>query len=147
MAARFDLKEAREMLGRPFATVRESLEDGGEYRGQARYEGLEGVEQVYNKEKFAGRVYGRDGRVEVIYVPGGSALADTTVKELSSGMKGKGKEMRSRAGKEFTHVVYAEEGLAFSAEGDELGFVEVFRPRPLKQYLEDIYRDPGPFTR
>jgi hypothetical protein len=55
--------------------------------------------------------------------------------------------MRSRAGKEYTHTVYPTEGVAFSADGDEVVILEVFPPRTLDAYLKEIYEDPGPFIR
>jgi hypothetical protein len=43
--------------------------------------------------------------------------------------------------------VYASEGVAFSAAGRSLNFVEVFRPRSQKEYEAEIYREPKPFIR
>ena len=148
MTANFDLAASRALLEMTEAGVRRELDaDHGEVRDDVAYEGLEGVTQLYNRDRFAGRVYLRDGRVAIVYVPHGPALSRTSVKQLIRGLHGKRKEMRSRAGKEFTHVVYAEDGIAFSADHDDLQFVEVFRPRSLKDYLAQVYRDPGPFIR
>ena len=47
----------------------------------------------------------------------------------------------------FNHHVHAEQGVAYSADGDEVAFVEVFRPRSLAEYERDIYRDPGLFIK
>lgn len=148
MAARFDLAASRELLKLSPARVRDRLDiEHGETHHGASYEGLKDLTQYYNAAAFPGRVYVSGERVEMVYIPHGSALADTTVKELRSALKGKSKSLRSRAGKEFDHMVYPADGVAFSCEDDELRFVEVFPPRPLEAYLDEIYRDPGPFTR
>lgn len=148
MPARFDLAASRAMLNLSPAGVRDRLDiEHGETHRDVSYEGLQGLTQYYNPAKFPGRVYVSSERVEMVYIPHGSALADTTVKELRSALTGKSKDLRSRAGKEFDHIVYATDGVAFSREDDELRFVEVFPPRPLQAYLDEIYRDPGPFTR
>lgn len=148
MPARFDLEEARALLGLSEARLRERLDvENGQVQEDVRYERLEGVTQLYNPEAFAGRVYIRGGRVEMIYVPNGPALADASLNDLRRGLRSKPKELRSRAGKEFTHVVYPEDGLAFSVADDDLRFVEVFPPRSFQDYKAQIYRDPGAFVR
>ena len=148
MPATFDLSAARALLKLSPARVRDRLDiERGETHKDVTYEGLPNLTQYYNPAAFPGRVYVSDARVEMVYIPHGPALADTTVKELRRSLTGKSKELRSRAGKEFGHIVYPTDGVAFSCEDDELRFVEVFPPRTLQAYLDEIYRDPGPFTR
>ena len=36
--------------------------------------------------------------------------------------------------------------MAFSADGDEVEFLEVFPPTTLERYESEIYREPGPFV-
>lgn len=147
MSAAFDLDECRALLDLPLERVLKTLglraSDGNE---DVAYEGLEGVTHYYNPDRFPGRVYVRDGRVVMIYVPG-AALSDVDPSELARAAHGEPEELRSRAGKEYAHEVYAEDGLAFSSDGESLAFLEVFPPQSSAEYRANIYRDPGPFTR
>jgi len=145
MSATFDLEACREMLKLTPEEVRDRLK-GGEVRERVQYEGIKGVTQYYNAEVFPGRVYVSDKRVEMVYVPQ-RALQDITAKEIKSLIKGRTKSLRSRAGKEYTHVVDADDGVAFSADKDEVVILEVFPPRSFKKYEEEIYEDPGEFIR
>jgi hypothetical protein len=109
-----------------------------------RYEGLENLSVLYRPDLFPGRIYLRDGRPQIIYL---SAPEDTTETELRGVVHGLGVDLPSRAGKMFNHRVYVEAGIAISADGDEIAFVEVFPPCSLAEYEHDIYREPGPFIR
>jgi hypothetical protein len=142
----FDLDGCRAMLQLSEDQVRERLDgEGSETRRDLRYEGLEHVTQYYNPRVFPGRVYVRDGRVQMVYVPSGPALKGLTTDQLEKQLGGKATELRSRAGKSSVQTVRPQEGVAYSSEGDEVQFVEVFSPRTLDAYKSDIYRDPGPF--
>ena len=55
--------------------------------------------------------------------------------------------LRSRAGKTAALEVWPEAGMAYSADGDTVHFVELFPPRSLAAYEQEIYQDPGPFVR
>jgi len=148
MTAKFDLAESKKLLGLSDEALRKALDiANGETRERVGYEGLSGLTQYYNPEKFAGRVYVGDGEVQMIYVPAGAALEGLTPKELKKKLKGSGKELRSRAGKEYTHYVFADQGVAYSSDGDDIQIIEVFPPRAHKAYLAEIYEDPGPFKR
>lgn len=144
-----DLDACRALLELTDAQVRARLQiDGaGETHEGVQYEGIVGVTQYYNPDAFAGRVYVRGDRVEIVYVPSGPALAGVTRADLDAPAGGEPAALRSRAGKEYVHYAHPEQGLAYSAEGDDVLFVEVFRPRSLEAYEAEIYRDPGPFTR
>lgn len=145
MSVPFDLDECRAMLELSPDEVKERLA-GGEVRERVQYEGIKGVTQYYNPDVFPGRVYVSEERVEMVYVPR-TALQDVTAKEIKSHIKGRTKSLRSRAGKEYTHVVDADDGVAYSTDDDEVVILEVFPPRKFKQYEEDIYEDPGEFIR
>jgi hypothetical protein len=56
--------------------------------------------------------------------------------------------LRSRAGKQFLHRIFAARGVAFSARkaGDDLLLLEVFTPRSLEEYMDSLYDDPGRFS-
>jgi hypothetical protein len=140
-----DLDEARTLLGLTESQVLARLGAGeDDVQRDVGYEGLEGLSVVHRPEAFAGRVYLRDGTPELVYF---SAPEGVTGSGLDAELGGTGAELRSRAGKMFNHHVHAEQGVAYSADGDEVAFVEVFAPRPLADYERDIYRDPGPFVR
>ena len=54
-------------------------------------------------------------------------------------------QLRSRAGKNSRIELYAERGIAYSHDDDQLEFVEVFPPASTQWYLDEVYRDPGEF--
>jgi len=112
-----------------------------------RYEGLEHVTHYYNPSVSPARVYVSDGRVQMVYVPSGAAVAETTPSEIDAQIGGRGHRLRSRTGKTANQYVQAERGVAYSEDEGRVQFVEIFPPRSLEAYLKDIYRDPGPFTR
>jgi hypothetical protein len=142
----FDLDACRALLGLSETQVKERLQiHGDEARRGVRYEGLEGLSQYYNPDVFPARVYVRAARVQMVYVPSGPALRDVTREELEAQIGSEPTPLRSRAGKEYVHYAHPEQGVAYSSEGDEVRFVEVFPPRSLDAYRAEIYRDPGPF--
>jgi hypothetical protein len=145
MAERLDLDEARDLLGLTQDELVARLGVGpGDIDPGYRYEGLDDVAMLYSPDAFPGRIYLRDDRPEIVYV---SEPAGWSEAKLEAELGGPGDELRSRAGKTFTHHVHADRGVAWSSDGDEVAFVEVFRPRSLAEYERDIYRDPGPFIR
>jgi len=127
--------------------VRRRLAPGGEVRHDVSYEGLEHLTEIYNPSVFPGRVYVRDGAVQLVYIPSGAALENVSMDDLEAQLGGEGVPLRSRAGKVFGHYVHADKGVAYSANEEEVAFIEVFPPRSHDAYLADIYREPGPFIR
>lgn len=109
-----------------------------------RYEKLTGVNRLHNPEKNPAHFYFRDTLLEMIYL-GGDALHDVSAADLQQGLDGAGTLLRSRAGKRANLHVYPEQGVAFSEEGGELDFIEIFPPTTLSQYQERIYKEPGAF--
>jgi hypothetical protein len=55
--------------------------------------------------------------------------------------------LRSRQGKTANQYVYPQRGFAYSEDGGEIGFVEVFPPMTLDAYRAKIYAEPGAFIR
>jgi hypothetical protein len=142
MAAR-DLQTARELLDLSQEELLDRLgADESDIEPGFKYERLENLSVLYRPDAFPGRIYLRDGKPQLIYfsAPEGAA-AEWGVAH------GLGVDLPSRAGKMFNHRVYVDPGIAISADGDEIAFVEVFRPCTLAEYKRNIYRDPGPFIR
>lgn len=144
----FPLAKFQEALGLDEQEVQRRFgASGGQVQHDVRYEGLEHMTQYYNPSVLPARLYVRDGQVQLVYVPAGGALADTTPADIDAQVGGRGHRVRSRAGKTANQYVQAERGVAYSEDGDEVDFVEIFAPRSLQAYLRDIYRDPGEFIR
>jgi hypothetical protein len=144
----FALPAWQELLDLTEAEVRHRFATaGGEVDPDRRYEGLEHVTQYYNPAVLPVRLYVRDGRVQMVYVPSGPALAGTTPSEIDAQVGGRGQRLRSRTGKTANQYVQAERGVAYAEDGGTVQFVEIFPPRSHAAYLQDIYQDPGPFTR
>ncbi len=142
-----DLAAARALLDLSEEQLRGRFQiDGGEVHADRSYEGLQHVTQYYNPKVFPARVYARDGRVHMVYVPSGPALEGLTPSGLAAQLGSEAAQMRSRAGKEFVHFVHAEQGVAYSGDDQEIIFLEVFPPRSLQTYLAEVYRAPGPFV-
>jgi hypothetical protein len=142
----FDLDACVAMLGLSDEQVRARLQiERGETRPRARYEGLQDLTGYFNPAVFPGRVYVGSARVQMVYIPAGPALRGVTPAELGARMGSEPVLLRSRAGKEYVHYAHPEQGVAYSSDGDEVVFVEVFPPRSLGAYLAEIYRDPGLF--
>ena len=114
---------------------------GGEVERELRYEGLGEVDAVVGT---GARVFLRDGRPVLVYL---SEPEDVTEASLAAELGGPGELLSSRTGKTFNLHVHADQGVAYSADGDDVAFVEIFRPRSLAEYERDVYVDPGPFIR
>lgn len=149
MTISFDLAAAHALLGLSEEDVRERLgATDGNVRREVAYERLKDVTEIYRPETFPGRIYLRNGSVELVYVPYGPALDGLTSADLEAELGKEGEQLRSRAGKTFTHYVHAQQGVAYTADSDDaVEFVEVFGPRTLEAYRADIYEDPGDFIR
>jgi hypothetical protein len=112
---------------------------------EVRYEKLEDVDAVEGPG-VPGTVFLRGGRPELVYLRG-QAVAGWTPAALRAELGEPEKQLRSRAGKAYTQFVYPDAGVAYAAQGDDLAYVEVFRPRSLADYERDIYREPRAFIR
>ena len=145
---RFDLASSLALRDLPEPQVRQTLTiNSGGVREDVSYEGLENVTELYNPAAFPGRVFVRDGRVQMIYLPRDGGLDDLTPADLESQLDSSYVELRSRAGKRFRHRVHPDLGVAYSASGDAIAFVEIFSPRSIQAYQAEIYREPPPFKR
>lgn len=124
------------------ATNRLELSDE-HMEGGLQYEGLKGVTMAHNPERHPGRFYFRDGRLAMLYVANPGLDAGTLERDLGE----PDVMLRSRAGKGYAHHVYADRGVAYSSKGDDVAFIELFPPTSVERYEQEIYEDPGAFTR
>ncbi len=93
------------------------------------------------------RIFVRGQDVVLIYVGEDSLPAGTDHLALVEAAGSDGVTLRSRQGKSaLTHVV-ADRGLAWSEDGGEVGFVELFPPTTIDVYRKTIYREPPKFKR
>lgn len=138
--------DARALLGRSFEELRSHLGSDIEAVPGDEYARLQDVTSVAGGPGFPGTLYLLDGVVELIYVDG-EAMTDLRAGDLAAELGDDGAALRSRAGKQATLWVHAEQGVAFSAQGDDIDFLEVFRPRTQAAYESEIYFDRGAFIR
>lgn len=110
------------------------------------YEGLRGVDCLYEPSAFPGHFFFRDDELAMIYVPR-SALADTDSGALRQALGEPAATLSSRTGEDSTLLVYPEQGVAFATDGERVEIVEVFPPTTLDAYAKEIYKDPGEFIR
>jgi hypothetical protein len=111
-----------------------------------RYEKITDVDRVQlgDDQHF----YFKDGGLKMIYLSEGR-LATTVWTEFKSSADASASEtvVRSRAGKTANQVVFAEQGITASVQGNDVNFVEIYPPQSLEEYLATIYREPMPFIR
>lgn len=110
------------------------------------YGAMHDVTSVNAEPTFPGKLYLDDGRVELVRVSR-RPLADLSRADLDAQFGADAIRLRSRSGKKANLWVHAEQGVAYSAQGDTLDFLEVFGPRSQAAYEAEIYADPGAFIR
>ena len=110
------------------------------------YEGLKKLHLLESENTDPIEVYFSGDKFALGYVEGPS-LADGNKRELLAALGEPADKLASRAGKGSTIYVYPEKGLAFSAKGQELEFLEVFPPTTLAKYKKDIDREPPDFVK
>lgn len=137
---------ARDYLGRSRAEVQALLGAEAEHVAGDEYGRMVGVTSISGSAVFPGTLYLRNDEVELVYV-GDAALSDVSRSDLEAQLGGEPVHLRSRAGKQATMGVHAEQGVAYSAQGDALDFLEVFRPRGQEAYEAEIYLEPSAFIR
>ena len=139
------LDDARAYLGRSLEEVQRALGPHAEPIPGDEYGKLGEVTSIEYEVVFPGTLFLRDDRVELVYL-GEDAVAGLSAADLAADL-GDAARLRSRAGKHATLFVHAEQGVAYSAQGDRLDFLEVFQPRTQAAYEAEIYREPHAFIR
>lgn len=140
------LADARAYLGRTLEEVQRALGPHAEPIPGDEYGAMGEVTSIEYDVVFPGTLFLRDDTVELIYL-GEDAVAGLSRADLAAELGGEAVRLRSRAGKQAGLFVHAEQGVAYSAQGDSLDFVEVFRPRSQSAYETEIYREPHAFIR
>jgi hypothetical protein len=131
------LKLARPQLLERIGRTDDDVEDG------CAYQSLEGLSAVRRTERPAVDIYLDGDRVVMIAV----SSPDITPAALRRLVAPGATELPSRQGKSAVITVDAKAGLAFSAEDDEVGFVEIFPSTTDDDYRSRVYWDPGAFTK
>jgi hypothetical protein len=137
------------LIGDSFENIRKKLSASeNEFADGRAYQKLKNLTWMHSPNADMAHYYFREGKLLLVYlneaVPEVKGLRpDELIQSL--GTPSDQDYLRSRAGKTATQLAYPEQGIAFSYEGDEVVFVELFAPMPRKEYLETIYEDPGNF--
>jgi hypothetical protein len=102
-----------------------------------------GLDMLYVPGKHPGRFYFTGDQLLLIYVSGvegldPEALAAQFPPEVA---------LRSRAGKTYEHQVAPAAGVAWSENGEEVAFVEVFAPCSLESWRTRFYTEPPAFRK
>ena len=121
--------------------------DDAHIDGNAGYGKLGPLTELYNAKSHPARFYFDGDTPVLVYIDDPAALAGCDAADLLQRLGKPAAELRSRAGKAFTHYAYPDAGIAFSAHQRTIAYLEVFAPGPLQGYLDRIYVDPGAFTK
>lgn len=115
-------------------------------RKKQKYEGLSGLDELENEATSPVTIYFKGDAFALGYIEGPS-LAEGSKRDLIEALGEPEERLPSRGGKGSTICVYPAKGLAFSATGQMLEFLEVFPPTTLAKYKKDIYRKPPDFIK
>lgn len=105
------------------------------------YEGLGGVDCLYEPSAFPGHFFFRGDALAMIYIPR-SALTDADPDELRRALGEPAATLSSRTGEDSSLLVYPDQGVAFATDGEHVEIVEVFPPATLDDYRTRIYKEP-----
>jgi hypothetical protein len=111
-----------------------------------RYEKITGAIRVdvSNDEFF----FFRHGTLRIIYISN-DVMADKLWCEFRNSFDTctPEKTVRSRAGKTSNQLIFASQGFTASLNGDGVDFIEIYPACSLKDYLDEVYKEPGLFIR
>lgn len=141
MAPTFE--QARTFLGFDRNALLTSLGGSSANVQPAAYGPSKNLEAVYIPTRSPARYYLQEGKVILAYFSG--ATVDSTSPAALSITYPGAIMLASRAGKEFTHHVDAVGGIAWSDDGTDVAFVEVFQPMDIDRWKALFYQDPGVF--
>jgi len=137
---------ARTFLGLSLEEAKRVLDNAAQPVPGDEYGRMRNVTSIENPAVFPGTLYLENETVQLVRV-GCEVLADITSTDLREHFGDDAVRLRSRAGKRAHLWVYAEQGVACSAEGETVHFLEVFPPCSQGEYEARIYREPHDFIR
>jgi hypothetical protein len=111
------------------------------------YEKLTQLTRLHNPDVHPGYFYFRDGKLAMLYIGDDEYLKTLEPKVLETRLPQASAILRSRAGKHYNHYVYPSQGVAFSADSDNVSFIEIFPPTSLEKYQAEIYAEVPPFIK
>ena len=118
----------------------------GDREPYGSYGRLEGLDVLKSPEVPAIRFFLKGDSVELVYIGRAAFPPGLTEGSLRAAFNEPQTEfLRSRQGRMGEMAVMAEAGIAWSSLGEELGWIELFRPRSFEQYQHDIYEPPPMF--
>jgi hypothetical protein len=144
------MKTLDELLALRGADLREVTERTGADPAQRRpskgYQNLsDGVESFDTPD--GSRVFVRGDELLMIHVDEEALPPGVDADTLAEAVGTAGEALRSRQGRRAMMHVVADQGIAWSEEDGELGFVEIFPPSDFEAYRSRIYQQPGAFIR
>jgi hypothetical protein len=113
------------------------------------YGKLAGLIEYHNPAAHPARFFfkGENSGSAVMYISAPEALTGLGTDSLRRELGAPAAMLPSRAGKSYTHAVYPEHGVAFSADNTNVAFIELFPATTLERYQAEIYDRPEPFTK
>ena len=140
------LNDLTRLSGASLETVASAT--GADLGGREAVDGYQRLKDVDVVETTSGaRVFLRGDQVVLIYVGEDWLPAGTDHQALVKAAGSDGEELRSRQGKSAVMHVVANKGIAWSEDGNEVGFLELFPPTSVDAYRKTIYREPPKFKR
>ncbi|MFT3773293.1 MAG: hypothetical protein QM820_48560 [Minicystis sp.] len=121
--------------------------DARHVRRGVKYQRLTNLIEVRNEKADPAFFHFRDDKLVLLYVSGKEALGALRAPALYAQLGGRGVELASRSCHSCVLHVYPQKGVAFSSEGDDLNFVEVFPPTTIEAYQAEVYIEPTPWLR
>ena len=122
--------------------ARLSLKDEAIQIGRS-YGSLQDLSVVVHTAELPCTMYFKNGEFVLLYVSGDQSTY--TAKSLHKQFPNTDAVSPSRAGKRFSHYVAPDKGIAWSDDGEELAFIEIFPATTLHGWKETLYTNPGSF--
>jgi hypothetical protein len=119
----------------------------GERVKDVGYEKLVPLDRYGEKGQPNAYFFFRGKQLVMVYSGVDAYLAKLSMPAIEKELGPAEKVVRSRQGKTANMHLYPSKGFACSEDHDEIGFVEIFPPMSLKDYLAEIYEDVGPFIK
>lgn len=113
----------------------------------AGYEKMKELTRIHQPETIPGYFYFSGNDLRLIYIADNDLPQQLWNEFMESVPDPAGTTVRSRAGKNINHIIFAEKGFAGSLDNGIVKFIEIFTPLSLEEYLSTIYREPPQFRK